>query len=395
MFEKRTIRDVDLRGRTILLRVDYNVPLKDGMVTDDYRIQKSLPTINYLRERGCKIIIISHLGRPDGQPKVEFSLKPVAGVLEKLVGAPVSFAAECVGDQAIQAAKALEPGGLLLLENLRFHAEEEANEREFGRQLAVPAEYFVQDAFGNVHRKHASMMAVTEFLPSLAGLLLEEEVRQLSVAIENPVRPLVAIIGGAKIADKIQLITRLLTQANSVVIGGAMANTFLKALGKEVGKSLIDEGGLEEARDIISQAAKTGVELLLPDRDLAVADHIGEDAPRREVSVDQVGPDDIILDFGTASTDHLLNILERTGTVIWNGPLGMTELKQFATASERLAKFIAEQKVNCVVGGGDTAGFIEGLGLVDKFTHVSTGGGASLELLSGRELPGISALMDK
>lgn len=395
MFNKRTIRDVDLRGRTILLRVDYNVPLKDGAVTDDYRIKKSLPTVNFLRDQGCKLIIVSHLGRPDGKPNPEFSLRPVAEALSKVVGAPVAFAADCVGDQAVQAAKALEPGGLLLLENLRYHAEEEANDREFARQLAVPAEYFVQDAFGNAHRKHASMVAVTEFLPSLAGFLLEEEVRQLSVAIENPVRPLVAIIGGAKISDKIPLITRLLTRADTVVIGGAMANTFLKAQGREVGKSLVDEEGLDEARDVISQAAKAGVELILPDRDLAVADHIGEDAQRREVVVDQVGAEDIILDFGEASTDHLLNTLERTGTVIWNGPLGMTELKAFAAASERLANFIAEQKVNCVVGGGDTAGFIEGLNLVDKFTHVSTGGGASLELLSGRELPAISALMDK
>jgi len=395
MFDKRTIRDLDLAGRTILLRVDYNVPLKDGVVADDYRIKKSLPTINYLRERGCKLIIISHLGRPDGQVKTEFSLKPVAEALERLVSAPVVFAADCVGDQAIQAAKALEPGGLLLLENLRFHPEEEINDREFARQLTIPAEYFVQDAFGNAHRTHASMVAVTEFLPALAGFLLEEEVRQLSVAIENPMRPLVAIIGGAKIADKIQLINRLLAQANTVVIGGAMANTFLKAQGKEIGKSLYDETGLDEAKDIMSHADKAGVELMLPERDLAVTDHIGEDAARREVAADQVAAEDIILDFGTASTDHLLNIMERTGTVIWNGPLGMTELKQFALGSERLADFIAKQRVNCVVGGGDTAGFIEGLGLVDKFTHVSTGGGASLELLSGRELPAISALMDK
>lgn len=395
MFNKRTVRDVDLRGRTILLRVDYNVPLKDGQVADDYRIKKSLATINYLRDQGCKLIIISHLGRPSGQISPEFSLKPIAGSLSKLVGTGVAFVPDCIGDLVAQAVKVLEPGGLLLLENLRFHVEEEANDREFARQLAAPAEYLVQDAFGNAHRAHASMVAVTEFLPSLAGLLLEEEVRQLSVAIENPVRPLVAIIGGAKIADKIQLINRLLSQANSVVIGGAMANTFLKAQHKEIGKSLYDETGLDEASEILSQAAKGGVEILLPDRDLAVADHVGEDAQRREVAADAVGPDDIILDFGTASTDHVLNILERTGTVIWNGPLGMTELPQFATGSEKLARFIAEQQVNCVVGGGDTAGFIEGLGLVDKFTHVSTGGGAGLELLSGRELPAISALMDK
>lgn len=395
MLDKKTIRDVDIHGRTILLSADFNVPLKDGVITDDYRMKKSLPTINYLRDRSCKVIIISHLGRPDGKLNAEFSLAPVAEVLGTLLGAEVPFVASCIGDQVAVAVKAMQPGDVILLENTRFHPEEEANDRDFGRALASPAEYFVQDAFGNAHRKHASMSAVTEFLPSIAGLLLEEEVRQLKVAIENPVRPLMAILGGAKIADKIELINRFLTQANTIVVGGVMANTFLKAQGKEVGKSVYDQDDLDEARDILANAERAGIEIVLPDRDIAVSDRIDEAAERREVPTDHVGPDDIILDFGPASTEHLLSLVERSGTVIWNGPLGMTELKQFATSTERLARFIAEQKVNCVVGGGDTAGFIEQLGIVDKFTHVSTGGGASLELLSGKELPGVAALMDK
>lgn len=395
MFNKKTIRDVDINGRTILLRADYNVPLKDGAVADDYRIKKSLPTLSYLRARNCKVIVISHLGRPDGAPNPDFSLSPIAVVLGQLLGIDVKFVPDCIGDQVAAAVKAMKTSDVILLENLRFHPEEEANDREFARAMATPAEYLVQDGFGVVHRAHASTSAVTEFLPSIAGLLLEEEVRQLKVAIDNPIRPLVAILGGAKIADKIELINRFLTRANTIVMGGAMANTFLKAQGKEVGKSLYDHDDLDEARDILTNAQRAGVEIVLPDQDLAVTDRIDDSAERREIQIDQVGPEDIILDFGTASTDHLLSLIEHTGTVIWNGPLGMTELPKFATSSERVARFIAEQQVNCVVGGGDTAGFIEQLGLVDKFTHVSTGGGASLELLSGKELPGIVALMDK
>jgi len=395
MFNKKTIRDVELGGRTVLLRADYNVPVKDGQITDDYRLKKSLPTIEYLRQRGCKIIICSHLGRPAGQFDAQFSLEPVAKRLGELLGIEVKFVPECIGDQVAMAAKALQPAEVLLLENLRFHAEEETNDREFARQLADPAEYFVQDGFGVVHRAHASTSAVAEFLPSVAGLLLENEAQQLSIAVDNPLRPLITVMGGAKISDKIELINRFLTQANTIIVGGAMANNFLAAAGHNIGKSLYDKDDLNQAKTIMEQARRAGVELVLPSPDVAVAKQIGSAAERRDIPLEQVADDDIILDFGTGSIDHVLNLIEHAGTVIWNGPLGMTELSQFAIGSERLAKFIAEKHINCVVGGGDTAGFIEGLGLVDKFTHVSTGGGASLELLSGRQLPGIAALLDK
>lgn len=395
IFNKKTIRDIEIDNRIVLLRVDYNVPLKDGQVTDDYRIRQSVATVQQLRQRNCRIIIISHLGRPDGKAEPTLSLEPVAQRLGELLGIEVSFVPATIGDQVAVAAKALQPGGVLLLENLRFHAEEENNDREFARQLADPAEYFVQDGFGVVHRAHASTSAVTEFLPSVAGPLLENEVRQLSVAIENPVRPLIAIMGGAKISDKIELINRFLTQANTIIIGGAMANTFLAASGHEIGKSVYAKDEVKEAEEIIKLADRAHVELILPLTDVAIAEEVSESAQRREVATDQVGPTDMILDFGEQSTQAVLNKIERAGTVIWNGPLGVIELEQFAASSKRLAEFIVQKQVNCVVGGGDTAGFVHQLGLTEKFTHVSTGGGASLELLSGKELPGIAALLDK
>lgn len=395
MFNKKTIRDLELGGRIILLRADYNVPLSDGQITDDFRIQQSVPTIQLLRQQNCRVIVCSHLGRPNGVANPEFSLAPIAGRLGELLGVEVKFIPAAIGDQVSVAVKAMQPGEVIMLENLRYYPGEEQNDREFARALADPAEYFVQDGFGVVHRAHASTSAVTEFLPSVAGPLLETEVRQLSVAIENPVRPLVAIMGGAKISDKIELINRFLTQANSIIIGGAMANTFLAAAGHPVGKSVYDEQEVAEARDIMKLAHRANVELILPLAGVAVAQEIGPQAERREVGVDEVTDQDIILDFGQASVDQILEHIEFAGTVIWNGPLGMTELPQFATGSERLARFIAEKHINCVVGGGDTAGYVDQLGISDQFTHVSTGGGASLELLAGRTLPGVAALLDK
>ena len=395
MFNKKTIRDVELSGRTVLIRADYNVPIENGRITDDYRLKKNLPTLEYLRQHGCKLIVCSHLGRPEGQPVADLSLQPIRDRLSELLGIEVKFVPESIGDQVIQAAKILKPAEVLLLENLRFHSEEEDNDREFARSLAQPAEYFVQDGFGVVHRAHASTDAVTEFLPSVAGLLLENEIQHLSVAVENPLRPLVTIIGGSKIGDKIELINRFLLQANTVIIGGAMANTFLAAKGYGIGKSLYDKDGLDDARTIMKTADRAGVELVLPMEELAVATEINEQAERREVMVDQVGDNDIILDFGMQSAERVISLVEHAGTVIWNGPLGMTELEQFAYSSEKLANFIAEKGINCVVGGGDTAGFVASRGLSEHFTHVSTGGGAALEFLSGKKLPGIEALLDK
>lgn len=395
MFNKKTLRDIDVNNRIILLRADYNVPLQAGQITDDFRIQQSVPTIQYLRQRSCRIIICSHLGRPDGAAKSELSLEPVATRLSELLGVQVKFVHEAIGDQVTVAAKQLEPGDVLLLENLRFYPGEKQNDREFARQLAEPAEYFVQDGFGVVHRAHASTSAITEFLPSIAGPLLENEVRQLTVAIDNPVRPLIAIMGGAKISDKIELMNRFLTQANTIIIGGAMANTFLAASGHPIGKSIYDKDEMAEAKDIMKLAGRANVELLLPLDGVAVADEISQQAERREVAVDAVTDNDIILDFGQPSVEQVLKHIEFAGTVIWNGPLGMTELPQFASGSEQLARFIVDKHVNCVVGGGDTAGFVNQLGLSAQFTHVSTGGGASLELLAGKELPGITSLLDK
>lgn len=394
MYNKKTIRDLEIANRLVLVRVDYNVPLKDGGIADDYRLQKSVPTITYLRERGCRIALCSHLGRPDGRSDPALTLAPVAQRLSDILGITVHFIPECIGDQVAVAAKALQPSEVMLLENLRFHTGEQENDREFARALAAPFEYFVQDAFGTVHDKHASTDAVTEFLPGVMGLLVETEVRQLSIAIDNPLRPLVTVIGGAKISGKIELIERFVLQSNTLIIGGAMANTFLRAQGKEIGLSLYEEGEVDEAGRILQEADKAGVEVVLPS-DVGVSVDVSEAAPRRDVSVDEVSDNDRILDYGPASVERIVAILERAGTIIWNGPLGMTELPQFATGSAAVAHLIADKGLNCVVGGGDTAGFIQSLGLTDRFTHVSTGGGASLTLLAGQTLPGVVSLMDK
>jgi phosphoglycerate kinase len=395
MFNKKTIKDIDVRGRVVLLRADYNVPIENGQIIDDYRIVKSTPTIQYLRERGCRVIVCSHLGRPDGQVDPALSLAPVAERLGYHLGIDVHFVPAAIGDQVRMATRAMQPRDVVLLENLRFYPEEEKNDRNFAAALAEPAEYFVQDAFGLVHRAHASMAAITEQLPSVAGLLVEEEVTVLQRAVMNPARPLVTIMGGAKIGDKIDLIDRFLRTANTIVIGGAMANTFLKATGHEVGKSLYDKHELKEAKHIIRDADRAKVELILPTIDVAVASEVSEQAERREVAVESVEKTDTILDFGEGSLGLAQHAIEHAGTVIWNGPLGMVELERFAHSSAALAQFITEKKLNCIVGGGDTAGFVHQLGLADQFTHVSTGGGASLELMAGKELPGITPLLDK
>ncbi len=395
MFDKKTIRDIDVARRTVLLRTDYNVPISGGIVSDDFRIRQSLPTIEYLRTNRCKVVICSHLGRPGGRPAPDLSLDVVADRLRDLTGVEVQFVPEAVGPQVEMAVKQLQPTQILMLENLRFYPGEEGNDRDFARRLSQPVEYFVQDAFGVVHRQHASTVAITEFLPAVAGLLVEKEVKALRLAIENPIRPLVAIIGGAKITDKIDLIEKFILRANTIIIGGAMANTFLKASGYEVGKSVIDEAEIGEAKRILKEVDRAHVELILPTQDLGVAYDVSQQAERRDVPLDQVSKDDIILDFGEESLKRVLSVVEHAGSVIWNGPLGMYEIPAFAYGSETLAKFIAEKKINCIVGGGDTAGLVHSLGLNGSFTHVSTGGGASLELLSGKELPGVNALLDR
>ena len=404
-FSKRTLADVPLDGRTVLLRADYNVPLlANGTIADDYRMTQSVPTIRALLDRGCKVIICSHLGRPDGKVVASESLEPVAEHLTELLGMHVAFVPDCVGDRVKQAAKHLAKGKVLLLENLRFHAGEEANDPVFAELLAkdTGAEYFVQDGFGVVHRAHASTDAITRYLPSVAGLLLEKEYRAITGAMANPTHPMVAVLGGAKISDKIKVIERFVQIADKIIVGGAMANTFLAYHGREIGKS-VHESGLDDILKRIYDAAEAKVgatnldEFIILPTDVAVADAINEKARRAVVSVDDINKDDYVLDMGFESIDTATDALSGAGTVVWNGTMGYAELPQFAHGSARIALTLASQPDTVsVIGGGDTADFVlhwdsqKG----GSFSHVSTGGGASLELMAGERMPGIEALLD-
>lgn len=396
---KKTMDQVPLDDQVVLVRADYNVPLTgDGQIADDYRMRMSLPTLTSLISRGCRVVICAHLGRPDGKVDPRYSLEPVAHHLVDLLGQPVKFVSDCIGDKAAQASRRLKKGEVLLLENLRFHPGEEANDRAFAQALAkaARARYFVQDGFGVVHRAHASTAAITEFLPAVAGKLLEKEVVTITTVMEKPERPLVAVLGGAKISDKIGLVERFVKLADKVIIGGAMANTFLKNDGVNVGASLVEEG-LEEVIQRIYRAAGQSSKLLLP-QDLAVGKSTGVEEPRREVALDQVAPDDKILDIGPATIDTIAGIIDSAKTVVWNGTLGYAELNQFAHGSARTALELARHKgqLESIVGGGDTADFVINWDAAHggSFSHVSTGGGASLELMAGQKLPGVEALLD-
>lgn len=404
-FPKKTLRDVPLDQQTVLVRVDYNVPLdENGKIDDDYRIVSSLPTIRALIKRHCRVVLCAHLGRPDGKVSSRESLEPIAKHLSGLLSQTVHFVSDCVGDKVHQAVKRLERGDILLMENLRFHAGEEANDPLFAEALAKSsgANYFVQDGFGVVHRAHASTDAVTRFLPSVAGLLLEKEHTMITGAMSHPERPLTAIMGGAKISDKIGLIERFVKVADQIVIGGAMANTFLKYHGYPIGVS-IHEDGLNDVMDRIYLAVKKkGVDpntfLLLP-RDVAVAPSADADERRVIVSREDVGENEMILDIGTDSIHAATEAIKNSHTVIWNGTVGYAEQSQFAHGSAQIALALAQhnETVTSVVGGGDTADFVLHWDTAQKgasFDHVSTGGGASLELMAGLTLPGIAALMD-
>lgn len=404
-FYKRTIRDVPLREKTVLVRADYNVPFTEsGDIADDYRIVSSIPTLQYLIRQDCKIIICSHLGRPEGKADDRFSLELVAERLAALLQCPVQFVPECVGDQVRQRAKRLHGGQILLLENLRFHAGEESNNQEFAQAVAVDtaAEYFVQDGFGVVHRAHASTSAITHYLPSVAGLLLENEYRTIREAMESPEHPLVAILGGAKISDKIAVIEKFIAVADTVIIGGAMANTFLKYQGNSIGKS-IHEDGLDGIIKKIYDVAEKKVgsdkldDFIVLPTDVVVAKKIGPEERRMVVSADDVAENELILDIGTESISKATSIVSEAKTAIWSGTLGYAELPQFAHGSARMALAIASQShVKSVIGGGDTVDFILGWGGGSRgsFTHVSTGGSASLDLMAGATMPGIDALLD-
>ncbi len=406
LLRKKTVRDVPLEGKTVLVRTDYNVPLAaDGGIDDDFRIRRSLDTLRYLIKNGCRVVICSHLGRPDGKVVPAYSLAPVAERLAQLLEVPVSFARESVGDQVSQSAKRLSGGQLLMLENLRFHAGEEANDASFARLLAssCDAAYFIQDGFGVSHRRHASTDAITRFLPSVAGLLLESEYDTITGALSHPKQPLVAVLGGAKISDKIKVIERFVKLADQIIIGGAMANTFLKFKGLPIGQS-VHEDGLDDVIKRVYQRADDKLRgrrpaddfILLPS-DAAVATAINGEQRRQTVSVRDVRPDEYILDIGPATIAEAINRIKDSQTVVWSGTLGYAELPQFSYGSARLALQLASQKRTLsIIGGGDTADFAVNWDAKggDSFTHVSTGGSASLELMAGMRLPGIDCLLD-
>lgn len=391
MFNKKTIKDIDVRGKRVLVRVDFNVPIKDGVVGDDTRIQAALPTLNFLMEHGASLILCSHLGRPKGEPDPKYSLRPVADHLAGLLGKPVAFAESCIGPAAEEAAKKLDPGQVLLLENTRFIAGETKNDPDVARQLASLAEIFVNDAFGSAHRAHASTEGVAKYLPAVAGFLLEKEIKYLGQAIADPERPFVAILGGAKISDKIGVIRNLLSKADQILIGGGMANTFFKAQGYPIGDSLVEEEALDTARELLRDG---GEHLRLP-VDVVIADRFEADAASKVMSMGPVPDGWRILDIGPLTVAAYGKTIASSGTVVWNGPMGVFEFPRFATGTVEVAQAVAESKATSIIGGGDSVAAINQAGLQSQITHISTGGGASLEMLEGITLPGLAALQDK
>lgn len=391
MFNKKTVRDIDVKGKRVLVRVDYNVPIKDGKVGDDTRIRAAMPTLNYLLEQGAAVILCSHLGRPKGGPDPKYSLKPVADYLGSLMGKPVAFADDCVGPAAEAAAKALKPGDVLLLENTRFHPEEEKNDLDLAKQMASLAEVYVNDAFGSAHRAHASTEGVARFLPAVAGFLMEEEIKYLGQAIADPKKPFVAILGGAKVSDKIGVIRNLLGKADQVLIGGGMANTFFKAQGYPMADSLVEDEALDTARELL---ALGGTKLRLP-VDLVLGDKFEADAAMQTISTGPVPEGWRVLDIGPETVAAYAKAVKGAGTVVWNGPMGVFEFPRFAEGTFGVAKAVANSGAISVIGGGDSVAAVAAAGLSEKITHISTGGGASLEMLEGLVLPGLAALQDK
>ncbi|MBQ3403807.1 MAG: phosphoglycerate kinase [Oscillospiraceae bacterium] len=395
-YNKKSVKDIDVSGKKVLLRCDFNVPRdkKTGGISDETRIVAALPTIKYLLENGAAVIACSHMGRPKGEVVPELSLVRVADRLSEKLGMPVKMAKDIVGDETKAMAAELKPGEIMLLENTRFCKEEEKNDPGFAKELASMADIYVSDAFGTVHRAHASTEGVSHYLPAVCGFLVQKEISVMGAALEEPKRPLTAVLGGKKVSDKIGVITNLTDKADTIIIGGGMAYTFLKACGHEIGGSLLEEDKIDMARDIIHRAEEKGVKLLLP-VDTAIGDSFAEDCQSKVVAIDDIPSDWMGLDIGPKTIELFVQEIKKAGTVVWNGPMGVFEFDKFAVGTEAVAKAVAESGAVSIVGGGDSAAAVEKLGYASKMTHISTGGGASLEFLEGRELPGVACLLDK
>ncbi len=388
---KKTVKDIDLKGKRVLMRVDFNVPMVDGKVTDDKRIRASLPTIKYVLDQGASVILMSHLGRPKGGPDPEFSLKAASEVLSGLLGKPVQMAPDCVGPEVEKMAKALKPGDVLMLENTRFHAGEEKNDLDLAKQMAALGEVYVNDAFGSAHRAHSSTEGVARFLPAVSGFLMEQELEYLGRAVSNPEHPYIAILGGAKISDKILVVETLLAKCDQLIVGGGMANTFLAAKGYNMRDSLVETASVDMARSIM---AKAGDKLILP-VDAVIADKFEAEADSHVVDVDKIPAGWRVMDVGPRTLELYKRALNGAKLIVWNGPLGVFEMPRFAEGTFVLARLLAESGATTVIGGGDSASAVKEAGVAKQMTHVSTGGGASLEFLEGKELPGVAALNDK
>ncbi len=394
VLNKKSVEDIDVKGKKVLVRCDFNVKMENGVITSDKRIVASLPTINYLLEKGAKLILCSHLGRPKGEFKPEFSLAPVAVRLGELIGKEVKMAKDVVGESAQALAADLQEGEVLLLENVRFHAEETKNDAEFSKALASLAEIYVNDAFGSAHRAHSSTTGVADYLPAVGGFLIRKELEYIGGALENPKRPLVAILGGAKVSDKIGVITNLLNTVDTLIVGGGMAYTFFAALGYSVGTSLCETDKIDMAKEMMDTAKAKGVNFLIP-IDNRVGKEYAEDTENMVVDSDKIPDGWMGLDIGPKTEALFAEAVKDAGTVIWNGPMGVSEWKNFASGTIAVATAIANSGAISIVGGGDSAAAVQKLGFADKMSHISTGGGASLEFLEGKDLPGVVALNDK
>ncbi|MDD6043552.1 MAG: phosphoglycerate kinase [Eubacteriaceae bacterium] len=393
---KKTIRDIEVKGKRIVARCDFNVPMQEGVITDDNRIRAALPTVQYLIENGAKVVLMSHLGRPKGEAKMEFTLKPVADRLSELLGKEVKFIScpEVVNTQVKEAAEALQDGEVMLLENVRFRTEETKNGAEFAKELASLGEIFVQEAFGTAHRAHSSTAGIADYLPAVSGFLIEKEVKFLGSAVENPERPFVAIMGGAKVGDKIPVIENLLQKVDTLIIGGGMAYTFFKSMGYEIGESILDEENVQLAKELLEKAKSLGVEMLLP-VDVVCAMEFDNDSETKICRRDSIPADMQGLDIGPETVALYKKALDSAKTIVWNGPMGVFEMPNFAVGTKAIAEILADSNAVTIIGGGDSAAAAEQFGLADKMSHISTGGGASLEFLEGKELPGIAIIEEK